>query len=595
MKAIKSNPTLVMPKIGIRPVVDGRRSETFITMCEQAMMMANLVKELYENKLLLPTGEMAQCVIADRCIDGAAAENACAEQFERSGVGVVVTVTPCWCYGTEVLCLNSRLPQAIWGLNATELPGAVFLAAALAAHNQLGIPAFQIYGKDVQDKDDNTIPADVEEKLLRFAKAGLAVSAMRGKSYLGIGTTSMGIAGSMAHENFMYHYLGMLRESIDMCEIDRRMKLGIYDESEYTKALEWTKKNCKQGKDYNRPSLVFPQEKLERIWEETVKMTIIIRDLMVGNPKLAELGYEEEANGHNAIAGGFQGQRQWTDYRPNGDFPEAILCSSFDWNGIRQPYILATENDCLNGLTMLFMHLLTGQAQGFSDIRTYWSKESAERVGGEKLEGLASLGFIHLINSGTTALDATGMQTKDGTPVMKHYTQISEEEMQACLDATVWSPAMRESFRGGGFSSTFRTVGGMPVTMARLNLVEGLGPVLQIAEGWTVDLPEKTFEAINLRTDPAWPSTFFVPRLTDETPFKSVYSVMAAWGANHGAFTYGHIGADLITMASMLRIPVTMHNVSDEAIFRPSVWNSFGTRNAESADLAACKAFGSLY
>lgn len=584
-----------MPKIGIRPVVDGRRDERYDALCRQAMEMAQTAKRLYETKLLHPNGRKVECVIADRCIDGVAQSAACNRKFSQNNVGVVLTVTPCWCYGTEVMYMERTHPQAIWGLNATERPGAVFLAAAISAHNQLGIPAFAIYGKDVQEKDDTIVPEDVEEKLLRFARAGLAVATMRGKSYLGIGTTSMGIAGSMGHEKELLKYFGIQRESIDMCEIDRRITRGIYDQEEFRRAMVWTKEHCPEGDDNNPSSLVMSREEKDAVWETVVKMTIIIRDLMIGNPKLAEMGFAEEAGGHNAIAGGFQGQRQWTDYKPNGDFSESILCSSFDWNGIREAFVVATEDDSLNGMTMLLMHLVSGIAQGFADVRTYWSPEAVERVSGYKLEGLAENGFIHLLNSGAAALDATGRQRLDGKPAMKHFTQITPEEADACLKATRWSPALRGTFYGGGFSSTFLTEGGMPMTMARLSIVDGLGPVLQIAEGWSVELPEETFAIINDRTDPTWPTTLFAPRLTGEAPFQSVYHVMANWGANHGAFCYGHIGADLVTLASMLRIPVTMCNVERDKLYRPAVWGMFGSKDAEAADILACKNWGPLY
>lgn len=591
----KNNGIREMPRIGIRPVVDGRRDHSFQTLCDQAMRMAQIARELYETKLIHPNGQKVECVIADQCIDGVAQSAACARKFAKNNVGVVLTVTPCWCYGTEVMYLEHTHPQAIWGLNATERPGAVFLAAVLSAHNQLGIPAFAIYGKDVQEKDDETLPADVEEKLLRFARAGLAVAAMKGKSYLGIGTTCMGIAGSMGHEKELLHYFGIHRENVDMCEIDRRIQRGIYDHEEYQRALAWTKENCREGEDRNIDSLVMTREEKDAVWETVVKMTIIIRDLMIGNPKLAEMGFAEEAGGHNAIAGGFQGQRQWTDYKPNGDFSEALLCSSFDWNGIREAFIVATEDDTLNGMTMLLMHLVSGVAQGFADVRTYWSPEAVARVTGHKLEGLAENGFIHLINSGAAALDACGRQQLDGKPAMKHFTQITQEDVKACLNATKWSPAQRGSFYGGGFSSTFRTVGGMPMTIARLSIVDGLGPVLQIAEGWSIELPEEVFEKINERTDPTWPTTLFAPRLTGEAPFQSVYHVMANWGANHGVFCFGHIGADLVTLASMLRIPVTMCNVPDDQLYRPTAWGMFGCRNSEASDILACKNWGPLY
>ncbi|NLC85539.1 MAG: L-fucose isomerase, partial [Bacteroidales bacterium] len=537
-----------------------------------------------------------ECIIADSTIGRVGESAACAEKFEREGVGSTITVTSSWNYGSETMDMNPHYPKAIWGFNGTERPGAVYLAAVLAAHAQKGLPAFGIYGRDVQDLSDNSIPEDVAEKLLRFARAAQAVATMRGRSYLAIGGTCMGIAGSMVNPDFFQKYLGMRNESVDSTEIIRRIEEGIFDPEEFEKAMTWTEKYCKvnEGEDINRAEKQKDREAKDKDWEFVVKMTLIIKDLMLGNPKLEELGFKEEAIGHNANAGGFQGQRQWTDFLPNGDFSETILTSSFDWNGIREALSFATENDSLNGVSMLFGHLLTNTAQMFSDVRTYWSPDAVRRVTGKELEGKATNGIIHLINSGATTLDATGKQRLNGEPAMKEHWNISQEEVDACLAATTWSPANRDYFRGGGYSSTFLSEGGMPVTMCRLNLVDGLGPVLQIAEGWTVELDEEVHDIINKRTDRAWPTTWFAPRLTGIGPFKDVYSVMNSWGANHGAISYGHIGQDLITLASMLRIPVCMHNVEDDEIFRPSTWNAFGM-DKEGSDYRSCKNFGPIY
>ncbi|MDH7605639.1 MAG: L-fucose isomerase, partial [Melioribacter sp.] len=517
----------------------------------------------------------------------------CSELFKKNNVGVSITVTPCWCYGTEVMDTEPLIPKAVWGFNGTERPGAVYLAAALAGYNQFGFPTFGIYGKDIQDKDDEAIPDDVKEKLLLFTKSALAVSEMRGKSYLSLGSVSMGIAGSIVDTHFFKEYLGMRNEFVDMSEIIRRIDNKIYDEEEFKAALHWVNKYCVEGKDYNIEKSTQERKKYE--WETVIKMTMIIRDLMIGNKKLADLGFIEESNGHNAIAAGFQGQRQWTDFMPNGDFTEAILNSSFDWNGIRQPFIVATENDSLNGIAMLFGNLLTNTAQIFSDVRSYWSPDAVKRVTGKQLKGLAENGFIHLINSGSSALDGSGKQKINDKPSIKPFWEITNQEMEDCLKATKWCPAIKEYFRGGGFSSQFLTEGGMPVTMSRINLIKGLGPVLQLAEGFTVELPKDVDEVLQERTNPTWPTTWFVPNLTGEGVFKDVYSVMLNWGANHAAVSYGHIGDKLITLASMLRIPVNMHNVSRERIFRPSVWGAFGTSDLEGADFRACKNFGPLY
>mgnify|MGYP003793591257 FL=1 len=584
------------PKIGIRPTIDGRQGGVRESLEGKTMNLAKNVARLISSNLKNGDGSPVECVIADSTIGRVGESAACAEKFEREGVGSTITVTSSWCYGTETMDMNPHYPKAVWGFNGTERPGAVYLAAVLAAHSQKGLPAFGIYGHDVQDINDDSIPEDVAEKILRFARAAQAAATMRGKSYLSIGSVAMGIAGSIVNPDFFQKYLGMRNESVDSTEIIRRMKEGIYDHEEFEKAMAWTEKYCKvnEGTDYNRPEKQKSRAEKDKDWEFVVKMTIIIRDLMKGNPKLREMGFKEEAIGHNAILAGFQGQRQWTDFLPNGDFSETILNSSFDWNGIREAYLLATENDSLNGVAMLFNHLLTNKAQIFSDVRTYWSPQAVKRVTGKELTGLAANGVIHLINSGATTLDGTGRQTLNGQPAMKEPWNITQEEVEACLAATTWSPADRDYFRGGGFSSTFLTRGGMPVTMSRVNIVDGLGPVLQLAEGWTVDLDPEVHDIINRRTDKTWPTTWFAPRLTGKGAFKDVYSVMNNWGANHGAISYGHIGGDLITLASILRIPVCMHNVEESDIFRPSAWNAFGMEK-EGADFRACKNFGPIY
>ncbi len=584
------------PKIGIRPTIDGRQGGVRESLEEKTMNLAKGVAKLISSNLKNGDGSPVECIIADSTIGRVGESAACAEKFEREGVGSTITVTSSWCYGTETMDMNPHYPKAVWGFNGTERPGAVYLAAVLAAHSQKGLPAFGIYGHDVQDINDDSIPEDVTEKILRFARAAQAAATMRGKSYLSIGSVAMGIAGSIVNPDFFQKYLGMRNESVDSTEIIRRMKEGIYDHEEFERAMAWTEKYCKvnEGTDYNRPEKQKSRAEKDKDWEFVVKMTIIIRDLMKGNPKLRELGFKEEAIGHNAILAGFQGQRQWTDFLPNGDFSETILNSSFDWNGIREAYLLATENDSLNGVAMLFNHLLTNKAQIFSDVRTYWSPQAVKRVTGKELTGLAANGVIHLINSGATTLDGTGRQTFNGQPAMKEPWNITQKEVEACLAATTWSPADRDYFRGGGFSSTFLTRGGMPVTMSRVNIVDGLGPVLQLAEGWTVDLDPEVHDIINRRTDKTWPTTWFAPRLTGKGAFKDVYSVMNNWGANHGAISYGHIGGDLITLASILRIPVCMHNVEESGIFRPSAWNAFGMEK-EGADFRACKNFGPIY
>ena len=583
-----------LPKIGIRPTIDGRYGGVRESLEEQVMNMANDVAAFLKTNLRHASGEDVEVVIADTCIGGVAEAADCETKFAREGVGVSLSVTPAWCYGSETMDMNALRPKAVWGFNGTERPGAVYLAAVLSGHSQKGLPAFGIYGHDVQNAGD-AIPDDVGEKILRFARAGLAVATMRGTSYLGIGGTSMGIAGSQVNHEFLEDYLGMRSESVDMSEVAGRIDNEIYDPEEFERALAWVKANCPEGKDWNTDDKKRGREHLDKEWETSVKMALVARDLMVGNPRLAELGFAEQARGHNAICAGFQGQRNWTDFNPNGDFLEAILSTSFDWNGVRQPFMMATENDHLNGISMLFGHLLTGTAQLFADVRTYWSPDAVKRATGHELSGESRHGILHLINSGPAALDWTGEMKENGKPAIKRFGDVSEDDAQKCLRATQWCPSISEYFPGGGWSTDFTTQGAMPVTMFRINLVKGLGPVLQIAEGVTVSLPDAVHDALDVRTNPSWPTTWFVPNLTGVGPFVDVYSVMNAWGANHGAISYGHIGADLISLAAMLRIPIDMHNVANEKVFRPSSWTRFGALEPQSADYRACETYGPLY
>jgi L-fucose isomerase len=582
-------------KVGIRPAIDGRLGGVRESLESQTMGMARAVEKLIGGNLRHINGDPVECVIPDHCIGGVAEAAACAELFKREGVTVSLTVTPCWCYGSETMDMDPLTPKAIWGFNGTERPGAVYLAATLAAHNQKGLPAFGIYGREVQDSGDKSIPADVQEKILRFVRAAVAATEMRGKSYLAMGGVSMGIGGSIVDHDFFESYLGMRVETIDMSEFSRRIEKGIYNHEELSIALDWVKKNCREGKDYNAKDKQRSRAQKDSDWEISVKMALIARDLMVGNRRLAEMGHGEEALGRNALAGGFQGQRQWTDFMPNGDFMEAILNSSFDWNGIRQPYIVATENDALNGASMLLGHMLTGTAQIFADVRTYWSPEAVKRVTGHKLTGNAAGGIIHMINSGPAALDGTGEQQRNRKPAIKPFWDVTEKEAHACLKATTWHASDLGYFRGGGWSTRFTTRGGMPMTMCRINMVRGLGPALQIAEGYSIELPEKVHATLDERTNPTWPTTWFAPITTGHGVFRDVYSVMNAWGANHCSISYGHIGDDLISLASILRIPVYMHNVGEDRIFRPSAWTAFGTADMEAADFRACSTYGPLY
>ena len=586
------------PVIGIRPTIDGRRGPLKVreSLEEQTMNMAKAAAKLFQENICYSNGEPVKVIIADSTIGRVPEAAACAEKFRREGVDITLTVTPCWCYGSETMDMDAHTIKGVWGFNGTERPGAVYLAAVLAGHAQKGLPAFGIYGHDVQNADATDIPVDVREKLLRFGRAAVAAATMRGKSYLQIGSICMGIAGSIIDSDFFEEYLGMRVESVDEVEIIRRMTNNIYDEKEFQKALAWTKEYCKEGFDKNPDNMQKTPKEKEEAWEFVVKMMCIIKDLFNGNKNLPA-GCEEEALGHNAIAGGFQGQRQWTDFYPNCDFPEALLNSSFDWEGAREPYILATENDTLNGTCMLFGKLLTGRAQIFADVRTYWSPEAVKQAAGYDLEGKAkeSQGFIHLINSGAACLDASGAaKDEQGNGIIKPFWEMTDKDQKACLEATTWNPADMGYFRGGGFSSRFLTKCEMPVTMMRLNIVKGLGPVMQIAEGYTVELPDEVSDKLWKRTDYTWPCTWFAPRLTGKGAFKSAYDVMNNWGANHGAISYGHIGADIITLCSILRIPVCMHNVDEDKIFRPASWNAFGM-DKEGQDYRACETYGPLY
>lgn len=586
------------PVIGIRPTIDGRRGVLDVrgSLEEQTMGMAQAAKKLFEENLRYTNGEPVKVIIADTTIGRVPEAAACADKFKKAGVDITLTVTPCWCYGSETMDMDPMTIKGVWGFNGTERPGAVYLASVLASHAQKGLPAFGIYGHDVQEADATEIPEDVKEKLLRFGRAAVAAATMRGKSYLQIGSITMGIGGSIISPEFFEEYLGMRIESVDEVEIIRRMTEGIYDEQEFQKALAWTKKHCKEGFDKNPDFARKSDKEKEEAWEFVVKMMCIIKDLFNGNPNLPK-GCEEEAVGHNAIAGGFQGQRQWTDFYPNGDFAEALMNSSFDWEGARESYILATENDTLNGAAMLFNKLLTNSAQIFADVRTYWSPEAVKKATGYDLEGKAAegKGFLHLINSGAACLDACGeVKDAEGNSVIKPFWEMSEADQKACLDATEWCPADNGYFRGGGFSSRYLTRGEMPATMVRINLVKGVGPVLQLVEGYTVNLPDEISDKLWKRTDYTWPCTWFTPRLTGKGAFTSAYDVMNNWGANHGAISYGHIGADLITLCSILRIPVCMHNVDEDKIFRPAAWNAFGM-DKEGQDYRACQNYGPMY
>jgi L-fucose isomerase len=587
------------PVIGIRPIIDAREGMLNVraSLEELTMRMAHQAKELLEENVRYSDGEKVKVVIADTTIGRVAESAACAAKFKKEGVDITLSVSPCWCYGSETMDTDPMTIKGVWGLNATERPGAVYLACVLADYARKGLPAFGIYGDTVQDFEDKTIPSDVKEKIVRFGTAAVAAATMRGKSYLQVGAQCMGISGSMIDPDFFEEYLGMRVESVDEVEVLRRIDKGIYDRDEFEKAKKWVSTYCPTGFDKNPKEAQKGKEEIEKDWDFTIKCALILKDLMNGNPKLKEMGWSEESLGHNAIAAGFQGQRQWTDAYPDTDFPETILNTGFDWNGAREPYSFATENDTLNCATMMLLKLLTGRAQMFADVRTCWTDRSMKEQYKYELTGHAgeAKGFIHLINSGACCLEACGeMKDGKGNAEIKRFWESSEKDREACLKATTWNTSDLGYFRGGGFSSRFMTRSEMPMTMARINIVKGVGPVLQLVEGWSVDLPEKIADAIWKRTDYTWPCTWFTPRVTGKVPFTSAYDVMNNWGANHGAISYGHVGADLITLCSMLRIPVCMHNVPDDKIFRPACWNAYGM-DREGQDYRACKAYGPLY
>ena len=588
------------PAIGIRPIIDARRGALGVrqSLEEQTMNMARSAAKLFAENLRYTDGTPVRVVIADTTIGRVGETAACAEKFKREQVAVTLSVTPCWCYGSETMDMDPHTVKAVWGFNGTERPGAVYLAAVLAAHAQKGLPAFGIYGHDVQPATATEIPADVKEKLLRFGRAAIAAVTMEGKSYLQIGSMCMGIAGSQINPDFFEDYLGMRVESVDEVEVLRRMEKGIYDREEFDRAMAWVKKNCPEGFDKNPAFIRKSPEEKAKDWEFTVKTALIVQDLMSGNDRLPE-GAEEEAVGHNAIAAGFQGQRQWTDHWPNADFAEAVCNTSFDWNGAREPFVLATENDTLNGVSMLLMKQLTNRAQLFADVRTYWSHDAVKEATGYEIEGHAKEadGFIHLINSGAGALDFTAeARDENGNPTLKAWYDTTDADRAAMLKATDWCAADNGYFRGGGFSSHYVTNAEIPCTMLRLNWVKGLGPVAQLVEGWTVALPERVNDILWKRTDYTWPCTWFAPRCDGKegSPFRTAYDVMNHWGANHGAISYGHIGADILTLCSMLRIPVCMHNVPAGDIFRPACWNAFGM-DREGQDYRACATYGARF
>ncbi len=580
------------PKIGIRPTIDGRENGVRESLEVQTMTMANTLKSHIENNYCYPDGTPVQVVVAESTIGRYKEATDCEELFEKNNVCASITVTPCWCYGMEVIDLHPTRIKAVWGFNGTERPGAVFLNAVLSAHNQLGLPAFGIYGSEVMDNDRTDIPDDVIPKIDKFIKGALAVGQLKNKSYLQIGGVSMGIAGSLVDFSLFQKYFNMNVVQVDMIEIMRRIDEGIFNPNEFETARAWVSENCTEIPDINKEHLKLTDLEIEEGLDFVTKMTLIIKDMMHGNEWLRNNGYNEEGLGNNSIAGGFQGQRQWTDYLPNGDFSETILNSSFDWNGPKSPTILSTENDALNGITMLFGHLLTNTAQVFCDVRTYWSPEAIKNLGNFTIDENLEDGMLHLINSGSAALDGTGkMRDENGNPVIKPFYDVTDEDMKNCLQATKWPVANREYFRGGGFSTNYLSEGEIPFTMTRVNLVNG-EPSIQIIEGKSIEISNDLYNAINDRTDPTWPSTFFIPN--ENTPL-STYEVMNNWGANHCVLTYGHVGDLFITLASMLRIPVSLHNIEEDRIYRPTMWTHYGTLDKTGSDFRTCEKLGPLY
>lgn len=575
-------------KIGIRMLVDNRPA--LRAQQQQALFkLAEQVRLLLEGQVRYGDGVPAQCVIAPQpvgCVRDAAAVS---ELFRAERVGAVINIARAWAYPAEVMEYDTQLPQAVWGFSGSNYPGTVFMGAAVATAAQRGCPLFKIYGRDIQAGQDLRVPEDVADKLVRFAQCALALATLRGKTYLAVGSMCMGIGASAVDHAFFQCYLGMRTQMVDTAEILRRMEQKIYDPQEYARARRWAKENCREMQDPNPCALQQPAPQKQVAWDDSVKLALILRDLMQGNPALARQGHPEEAQGCLALAASFQGQRHWTDWQVSSDFAEAVLNSSFDWDGPRRPVTVATENDALQAAAMLMGTLLTGTAQIFCDMRAYWSPQAVQAHFGT-VPPTAEKGFLYLTNSGPAPLDGTL-----AAGATKPFWAMTAEDMEGCIQHTQWGADKRAVFAGGGFSTSYQAAGGVPMTMVGLSLVKGLGPVLQIIEGETIALQPDLADALTQCTDPTWMRLFFVPRLTQAGVCSSVYNIVESWASNHCTLCGGHRAKAFTTLASMLRIPVCLHNLPPRQLFRPAVWGLYGEPGSTEADFRACQNYGPLY
>ncbi len=590
-----------VPTLAITPVADGRVS-AYEDNTERTWMMVDKVRQLIENNVALPDGTPVRVVVPPEIVYGARTGALAQAHYTREGVSANIWVSRSWAYSDELMSAcqgigSSEWQQAAYGLNQTDRPGAVWLKAFTAAMDEKKRPIFCVYSPDLEDENQALSPF-VAERLLRFARCAMALAEMRGKNYLGIGGVSMGIIGSDVRRNLMLDYLGMGTAAYDMVGIRGRIDKGFYDHEELERAVTFFKRHLKiQMGSGKRP---LPKDALLR---ETLRMTMIVRDLMVGNERLADSSVAkahgftanvEHAQGYNAIAAGTQGQRQWTDLYPNFDVAESVLCSSFDWNGYRGPMFVATENDSKNAIGMLVAGLITGLPQLFADIRTNWTPASIRKVTGKNVDRLCPNGIIDKRNSGAGALDyaidlykVAGVSKKkpvqELTAVIRNDRVIQKKIMDAALRATIYMGAELTYFPGDGLSSHFRTPGNLPMTAYRYNTI-GDRLTCSVVEGDTVELPATVADHISNATNRTWPESYWAPRNM------SSFEYMSRIGPNHDANSFGYIGADLITLNAMLRIPVDMHNIDKRDIFRPTLWDRCGAD-----DFRACTLLGPLY
>lgn len=590
-----------VPTIAITPVADGRTG-AYETHVERTWRMVEKVRSLIRANVALPDGTPVNVVIAPEIVYGARTGARAQAVYSRAGVCANIWVSRSWAYSDELMSAcqgigSSEWQQAAYGLNQTDAPGAVWLKAFTAAMDEKKRPIFAIYSPDLESEDGPLCPY-VSERILRFARCAAAVAEMRGKNYLSVGSVSMGIIGSDVRRNILLDYLGMGTVSVDMVAIRGRIDRGFYDHAELEKAVRFMQKNF--AIDYGKGRRPYKSEALLR---ECLKMTLIVRDLMIGNPRLASprigkaQGFQadvEHAQGANAIAAGTQGQRQWTDLYPNFDMTESLLNSSFDWNGFRAPYIVATENDSKNAIGMLVASLITGLPQLFADIRTNWSPASIRQATGIDVDDVAPRGLIDKRNSGAGALDyaldprTLVPEASRETPYRVAAAIRRSEAAQARLmkeaaAGTTYLPAILTYFPGDGLSSHYRTPGGIPMTAYRYNVVGNM-LTCSVVEGETVALPDRVADHISNVTDRTWPETFWMPRDMSSIEY------MTRIGPNHDANSFGLIGADLLTVNAMLRVPVDLHNLAGDHIFRPTLWDRFG-----GDDFAACRMLGPLY